>query len=344
MAFSWGGSSSDPFFNMSNPYLRNPYNSALGNESSGANSTQTGQQQQQATRATQNTVSGTKERTKGTETTVGTKRSSTVSNQSFNIDTMDPAGRQALNALISQLQGGGSSQFKEQQGIFMDTLRQLAASMQQFNPVQASEMAAGNVEDLARKLREQQLPDIFRAQEAAGLSGDALSALMSQDATSRTAEAQQRAQLEAMLNFGQLQNQTGATLAQASQAPDQLTAQILEALGISKGSVQVGNSTSTSNTIENTFSQLLKDITTQTDAFSKQVSDSMSNTNMMQSSSGPDDMLAKLALAQSLMPKNQSIADIGPGTLDMSKNAAAYNQKLTAQRNRALDLVGLGNL
>lgn len=293
--------------------------SPLG-QSGGSSSSGGGAASQTASKQSAKSTQTGSQITKGATTEVGSKTGTSSELQSFNLDTMDPKSRQALEQLLGVLQGGGSSQFKDQQAIFMQSLQGLANSVQQFDPAAAQEMASGNVAQLTRNLMEQQLPQIFGAQEAAGLSGDALSALLAQDATVRTAEAQQRAQLEALLGVGGLQNQAQLGLAQAAQAPDQNVQNILAALGIGKGSVQQGTVSTAGSTAENSLLKSITDTNQQSSSFSDQITDLLSK----QSSSDPQgDLLARLALAQSLLPKNQSLARFSGNQFGQTQSAQA---------------------
>lgn len=282
------------------------------------------------------------------ESKTGTRAGTTKETQSFNLDTMDPTSRKALEALLSTLQAGGSTQYKRQQELFMKTLNDLYSSVQQLDPSKAAQMASGNVADLARQLREQQLPAIMQAQESAGLSGDAVSALLANDATSRTAEAQQRAQLEAMIGMGNLQTQAAGTLIEGARSPDQNIASLLSAIGMGKDSVKTGTMDTTGSTrevarentvgstTENSFLSAIKDTNQESQSFSSQITDLLSR--QQASSSNPqNDLLAKLAMAQALLPAGQSLAGKGGGVLPSYYGG----QNAMGAQSSALGLVGL---
>lgn len=288
---------SNPGMSMSNPYGGFKPLGALGGGGSGLSTqgqtqTQAQSQTQEATKATQNQTYGQNTQSFGTE------------NTQVNIDNMDPATRQAYNQFITQLQGGGNSAMQQQQQAFLQTIQALQNNMQQFSPEAATAMAQGNVQGLTRQLMEQIMPQITGAQEAAGLSGDALTALLSQDAAARTAEAQQRAILEAMMGFGGLSNQAGQTLIQGTSQMDPLTAAMMGALQIGKGSVQQG------------YTNTQKAMNESTQGFSNQVSEALKNTmqqgNQMQTQLGQNNNAGLVAaLAAGMLPPNISLAEAG---------------------------------
>jgi hypothetical protein len=130
----------------SNPYLKGfgftpQALGGTGGSSSGLSTQQqqTQQQEQTASRQTQNTVTGSQ--------TNQTEQSTT---QSL-IDRMDPNSRAAFNELLATLTGGGSGAMREQQDIFLNTLRQLAGQVQAYSPESAAAMASGNVAALVAR-------------------------------------------------------------------------------------------------------------------------------------------------------------------------------------------------
>jgi hypothetical protein len=312
----------------SNPYLKGfgftpQALGGTGGSSSGLSTQQqqTQQQEQTASRQTQNTVTGSQ--------TNQTEQSTT---QSL-IDRMDPNSRAAFNELLATLTGGGSGAMREQQDIFLNTLRQLAGQVQAYSPESAAAMASGNVAGLSRQMMEQIMPQILGAQESAGLSGDALTALLSQDAASRTAEAQQRAQLEAIMGLGGLQQGSMGQLLQASSQQDPITAALMQALDIGKGSFESGMS----NTLSNMFST--------TNGFSQSVTDaltkSMSMGQQIGSSSGGNDELLRKALAQSMLPPGSSLADAGTSMTPTTFRGLGGADTRSAQAARAMAMAGI---
>ena len=291
------GFSSNPGMGMSNPYggfkpLGALEGGGSGLSTQGQTQTQAQSQTQEATKATQNQTYGQNTQSFGTE------------NTQVNIDNMDPATRQAYNQFITQLQGGGNSAMQQQQQAFLQTIQALQGNLQNFSPEAATAMAQGNVQGLTRQLMEQIMPQITGAQEAAGLSGDALTALLSQDAAARTAEAQQRAILEAMMGFGQLNNQAAQALIQGTSQMDPLTAAMMGALQIGKGSVQQG------------YTNTQKAMNESTQGFSNQVTEALKNVmqqgNQMQTQLGQNNNGALVAaLAAGMLPPGVSLASAG---------------------------------
>lgn len=285
-----------------------------------------------------NSQTQTKEAAKSTSKEIfgSNKQSFGTESEQINVDMMDPATRQAYNQLITQLQGGGNSVLQQQQQAFLQTIQALQGNLEQFSPEAATAMAQGNVQGLTRQLMEQIMPQITGAQEAAGLSGDALTALLSQDAASRTAEAQQRAILEAVMGFGGLNNQAAGTLIEGTSKLDPVTSALLQTLNIGKGSVQQGyiNTQSAMNESTQGFSNKV-------DEALRSVMQNQQGTQFgSQTGDASNDKLLKLAAAQSILPAGLSISDLGnynPATF----NTAGRQDSRLAQIQNALQMVGL---
>ena len=352
----------------SNPYLKGfgftpQALGGTGGSSSGLSTQQqkTQQQEQTASRQTQNTTTG--QQTQQNTVTGENTRQNTVTGSQTNqteqsttqslIDRMDPNSRAAFNELLATLTGGGSGAMREQQDIFLNTLRQLAGQVQAYSPESAAAMASGNVAGLSRQMMEQIMPQILGAQESAGLSGDALTALLSQDAASRTAEAQQRAQLEAIMGLGGLQQGSMGQLLQASSQQDPITAALMQALDIGKGSFESGLSNTLSNMLSSTngFSNMTGTTTGfsnmfgNTTGFSNSVTDaltkSMSMGQQIGSSSGGNDELLRKALAQSMLPPGSSLADAGTSMTPTTFRGLGGADTRSAQAARAMAMAGI---
>jgi hypothetical protein len=107
-----------------------------------------------------------------------------------------------------------------------------------------------------REMLEKVMPSINAAVEASGTSGGAVSGLLRNDAVARAAENAATLSVQAAVEYGKINNDASQIIAGlVSQAPaaEQL---LLQALGVSKGAVQSGaSSTSGTNTTTTTGSQ-----------------------------------------------------------------------------------------
>ena len=98
----------------------------------------------------------------------------------------------------------------------------------------------------SRQLLEQLMPQITQAVESSGTSGGAISGILAQDAAARVAEAQAALGLQASAQYGQIFNQLAAILEQLSTSADPTIQALLQALNISKGTIEQGVSSQTS--------------------------------------------------------------------------------------------------
>jgi hypothetical protein len=111
---------------------------------------------------------------------------------------------------------------------------------------------AGNLSSrYMRQLMETLMPQITRAVEASGTSGGAVSGLLAQDAASRVAESQAALGLQTAVQYGQISNQLDQLLAQLAATGNPELGQLIQLLGIAKGSiderVNIGSQTTTEN-------------------------------------------------------------------------------------------------
>jgi len=97
----------------------------------------------------------------------------------------------------------------------------------------------------SRQLLEQVMPQISKAIEASGTSGGAVGGLLAQDAAARVAEAQASLGLQASTQYGQISNQLAAILADLAKSQDPAMQALLQALGLAKGTIELGSASST---------------------------------------------------------------------------------------------------
>lgn len=217
--------------------------------------------------------------TTGSNTTTGRSTTNQTSTQKTNIDYLDAASRAALNSLIAGLtgntggggsnffrgggnKGGGTNQVAEQANkITQERLNEVAANQAirgDYSKANAFADATGAMNaNLARAL-EQAMPTITAGIDAAGTSGSALSALLTQQAADDAAASAAELGLQAAISYGQIQsgfsNVISNLLSQGSESANLL----MQALGIAKGSVERGtitnSSTQTTNSSQTTNS------------------------------------------------------------------------------------------
>lgn len=209
--------------------------------------------------------------TTGTNTTTGTTtttgRSNTVSSNTErrNIDYLDSASRAALNSLIAGLtgntgggggnffrgggsKGGGTNQVAEQANkITQERLNEIATNQAirgDYSKADAFADATGAMNANLARVLEQAMPTITAGIDAAGTSGSALSALLTQKAADDAAASAAELGLQAAISYGQIQsgfsNVISNLLSQGSESANLL----MQALGIAKGSVERGTITS----------------------------------------------------------------------------------------------------
>ena len=277
--------------------------------------------------------SGSKQYSKNT---TGTTKTNQNISRSGTTDNMDLRTRSAYNRLLTQLQGGGTQ--SQQAGLdeIFALLERSRGLEQQYTPDAARAQAQESMPRYARQLREQIMPTIYGAQEGAGLSGDAITALLGQDQATRVAESAASSELAAIQAYGQLaQGQQGIGLAASELLGDDPIQQALQSLlQIGKGSYQETQSNERLNSI---ITESLKESGTEssTNQSSQQAQENTAYQNLgagggfgggfgtsgsSMRSSGKDEDLAMLLA--SLGPF-QNLSDLGAVNRGGSFNAGA---------------------
>lgn len=161
--------------------------------------------------------------------------------QLLNIDTMSSAGRNAMNQLLAQLLAGGTEQQRQIQAERLETLNRIRANQEQYSRRKALSDARGLMSGMMRQGMEAGMPSILLAQSGAGTSGNALSALLTQDLAARTAEGAATAGVNAVGAYGQiLASLMGTEVDAGANLEDLVTQSLLQALQIDRGSMQRG--------------------------------------------------------------------------------------------------------
>lgn len=160
--------------------------------------------------------------------------SNTSGVQTTNADYLDSASRKALNDLIKGLtsRDGAAAQFSEER---LNEINTNQANRGDYSKAAAfaDSQAAMNA-NLVQALTAS-MPAITAGIDAAGTSGSAMSALLTQQAAENAAQQAAQLGLSAAIDYGQLQVGFGNILEQLTAQGDPVTNQLLEALGIAKG-------------------------------------------------------------------------------------------------------------
>jgi hypothetical protein len=146
---------------------------------------------------------------------------------------------------------GGTSATAEQSAQRSSEIKTLSEGRAGFSKEAAFADASALAGKFQRQLLETLMPQITGAIESSGTSGGAVAGLLAQDAATRVAEAQASLGLQTATQYGQISNQMSQILAELAMAlPPELQA-LLQALGISKGTIEQGV-TSVSSTSQKT--------------------------------------------------------------------------------------------
>jgi hypothetical protein len=151
----------------------------------------------------------------------------------------------------SGVTAGGTSATAGQSAQRSSEIKTLSEGRAGFSKEAAFADASALAGKFQRQLLETLMPQITGAIESSGTSGGAVAGLLAQDAATRVAEAQASLGLQTATQYGQISNQMSQILAELAMAlPPELQA-LLQALGISKGTIEQGV-TSVSSTSQKT--------------------------------------------------------------------------------------------
>ena len=178
----------------------------------------------------------------GSSTTAGVKTTQTNSSSSASgssretkvADYLDPVAREALNKLLGSLQDPKSEANKYGQ----QRLNEIATNQSLrsgYTKSAAFADAIGAMNSQLAKGIESQMPTITAGIDAAGTSGSAMSALLTQTAAENAARNAAELGLNAAISYGQIQTGFGNILEQLTAEGDPVTNQLLSALNIAKG-------------------------------------------------------------------------------------------------------------
>lgn len=213
---------------------RNSGASTTTNENSSGSSTSS---------STENTSgsSSSNQNTSGRSTTTGTQK------QVTDISSMSSGALAVLNQLIASISGGTNGQTNQLQAEWANQIghaNQLYTNYSKSAAIADSQSAMQAT--MAESLRKA-MPTIAAGIDSAGTSGSALSALLTQQAAESAAENAAQLGLSAAISYGNIAANANQTAANLISSGDPALNALMEALGISKGSVQKGSTTTTTN-------------------------------------------------------------------------------------------------
>ena len=203
-----------------------------------------------------------------TTQTTGQTTSNQTTNSSGSSQTstrnMDPASLAALQALISQLMGGGTQQMAEDRARRQQEIQSVQNQRGQYSKDAAFGDAQGAMSQLLRQAMEQAMPSLVRAAEGAGTSQNSMRALLTQDALTRSSESAAALGLNAATQYGGIASNLSSVLEQLTRGDNTVTEALLNALNIAKGAVSdsTTNTTGTQTTsgVQNTAQNQVQNI------------------------------------------------------------------------------------
>lgn len=195
----------------------------------------------------------------GSSSTSGKSKETTT----YNIQNMTDQALGALDDLIAGLAGGGNAaanQLRDQWLNELQAAQQLREDYSKANAIKDSDAAMAS--SMAKAL-EQAMPTIAAGIDAAGTSGGAMSALLTQKAAEAAANQAAELGLSAAISYGQIAVNAGNTAASLINTGDPTLNALLQALATAKGAVQQGSQTTNKTYSENSSSQSQSNSTTQ---------------------------------------------------------------------------------
>lgn len=174
-----------------------------------------------------------------TSTSTGSQTSTTDQTQTTNTSTqnMTSAQLQALNNLITMLQGGGSAEMRFKAGERRGEVQTIQDERSGFTKEAAFGDAQGLISQQMRRTLEALMPSINRAAEDAGSSGGALRALLMQDAANKAAESSSALGVQTAVNYGNVNANLSQVIERLTAGGDPAMEMLVQALNAAKGSV-----------------------------------------------------------------------------------------------------------
>ncbi len=185
--------------------------------------------------------------------------SSSTSSRTSNTQNMTASALGALDTLIKGLMSGskegalaGLDQSRQQWNAAVTNAAQLQSDYSKSAAFADSDAAVSAT--LAEGI-EQAMPAITAGIDAAGTSGSAMSALLTQKAATDSAREAAKLGLSSAIQYGQINVEAGRTLAGLVESGDPTVTALLSVLGIAKGAVQNTQESASSSSTESQSSQ-----------------------------------------------------------------------------------------
>lgn len=283
---------------------------------------------------TTNTSTGPSSSTTNTSTSGSQSSSSqggSKSTTTYNVRNMSKSALAALDQLIAGLNsGGGNSQAAQNAQFLRDQwMEQLQASNQlrsDYSKSAAFTDSEGAANAALAKALEESMPVISAGIDAAGTSGGSMSALLTQQAAEDAARMAASLRLDAAISYGQIAANALNTGAGLVNQGDPVMNALLDALGIAKGSVQQG-STSTDESNWQSSKSSSSSNSTSTTANSGQNQSSTQNTINTPSTGGPAARSPAATPTSTVSSSQQNwITPSSYRSSNVNKNGNSYSQ------------------
>lgn len=162
---------------------------------------------------------------------------------------VNPQEAAAYEARINEIirQGGmtppGTPELQKQSENIQQEISTVRGAREGYTKEAAFTDAKGAQAQLLRQAMEQFLPGLNNAIEASGTSGSATGGLLKNDLATRSAESAAALGLKAAVDYGQIFDQQSTLIGGLIQNSSPALQALLNALGVAKGGVQLGNKT-----------------------------------------------------------------------------------------------------
>ena len=162
-----------------------------------------------------------------------------VLSQLVNTQNMTDQSLGALESLVAQLSRGGTVGQRTSQMQTAQHNTMIQNLLQQFSKGAAFRDAEALSQREHRALMERMAPQIARQSEAAGASAGSMRGLLLNDAAQRTQESAAALGAQQAGQYGNLQAQFASLLRDPTQISDPVTSQLIQALGLARGAVEL---------------------------------------------------------------------------------------------------------
>lgn len=167
--------------------------------------------------------------------TTGTSRTQDVTDRTVTTKNMDDeAYGMLMNFLRQQAAGGSAEDRRRREAIWGEIAASQTRRAGYSKGAAVLDSTAAASAQMTNALKEM-LPAITAGVDAAGTSGSAMAALLSQNAAEAVSRNAAQLQLDAVVSYGQIANQSSGIIAELLKIDDQSANRFLEGLNIAKG-------------------------------------------------------------------------------------------------------------